>query len=357
MRYPYGVISDLHLHDWSPFKRIGSDGEINSRLEILLNEILRIGQEVVKAGGDTLVVAGDVFHVRGKLIPSVFNPSAEVFRQKLPALGIKQIYMIPGNHDLEGKDSRSIGNAIRSLINERIMVLEGPTDINDSIVLLPWKENIEDLKRQIEQVASRFDYVRRGQVDLVIHAPIDGVFQHIPDGGLDPEWLASLGWRNVFAGHYHNHKDFGGGVYSIGSIAHHSWGDIGSYPGWLLVDEDKVTFQTSKCPRFVEITPDMDPLDAELAADGNYVRVYTELSSASDLERIRDGFMSTGALGVTVLSQPTKVGVARSSTTVKSGVSIEDNLVSYVDASSYADEDKKMIKKVALEILGEVRAV
>lgn len=354
MNYPYGVISDLHLHAWDQFKTQGSDGEINSRLEALLQEIVRIGTEVSSMGGDTLFVAGDVFHVRGKLMPSVLNPVKDLFQVYLRRVGITKIHIIPGNHDLEGKGAASIGDAVRALRSNDVEIVEAPSYQEPDIAMIPWMEDIEQLKGTLLLLAK---HCRALKTDVIIHAPIDGVLPHL-SGGLDPKWLADLGFRNIFAGHYHSHKDCGGGVYSIGSIAHHTWSDAGSQPGWLLVREDgKVEFKTSMCPRFIEITPEMDPFEAEMAADGNYVKVFTELTGAGELAALKKGFMDLGAKGVIVVSQPKKTTVARSTTTVKSGVSIENNIASFVDATSHSDEEKEAIKKVALEVLNEVRAV
>ena len=66
MRKPYGLVADVHCHAWSAFSRIEEDG-VNSRLRIILDELLRVGEEVLELGGNKLVIAGDLFHVRGSV--------------------------------------------------------------------------------------------------------------------------------------------------------------------------------------------------------------------------------------------------------------------------------------------------
>lgn len=59
MSKPYGVVSDQHAHNWNTFSHTLASGE-NSRLRIILDELLRAAQEVKDKGGDLLIDAGDV---------------------------------------------------------------------------------------------------------------------------------------------------------------------------------------------------------------------------------------------------------------------------------------------------------
>src|SRR5690349_9573673 len=108
----YGISSDQHCHDWSQFATVDADG-VNSRLRIILDELERSAAAVLASGGDTLYLAGDLFHVRGKIDPEVLNPTIECFK-RICATGVK-VYAITGNHDLKGKNSTKLGNAMQSL--------------------------------------------------------------------------------------------------------------------------------------------------------------------------------------------------------------------------------------------------
>ena len=89
---PYLVMSDVHLHDWSAFSQV--DNGVNTRLKIILREIVRAAGHLKKHGGDKIVITGDLFHVRGKLAPSVLNPVTDVFR-RLVESGF-EIHALPG---------------------------------------------------------------------------------------------------------------------------------------------------------------------------------------------------------------------------------------------------------------------
>ena len=69
----YGLMSDLHCHSWSSFASTDEEGR-NTRLMHIIREIHRCCAELRARGGRNLVIAGDVFHTRGSVSPSVFNP-------------------------------------------------------------------------------------------------------------------------------------------------------------------------------------------------------------------------------------------------------------------------------------------
>lgn len=79
MKALYGVISDTHCHNWTTFGSTDANG-VNTRLKIILNEITRAAEEVQAAGGTHLFHAGDLFHVRGSVAPSVLNPTLKCFK-------------------------------------------------------------------------------------------------------------------------------------------------------------------------------------------------------------------------------------------------------------------------------------
>src|SRR5471030_1191680 len=108
-RVPYGLISDSHNHPWSQFAETTSLG-VNTRLQIILDETYRAAQTLKAVGGKTLIHAGDLFHVRGKIAPSVLNPTKDLYK-RLVDEGF-DIIILAGNHDLEGKESTRTGSAV-----------------------------------------------------------------------------------------------------------------------------------------------------------------------------------------------------------------------------------------------------
>ena len=327
---PYGVISDTHHHNWTAFSSTNGLG-VNTRLNQILDETSRCAAEVKAAGGNTIVHGGDLFHVRGSVAPSVLNPTLELYHDLIKS-GMR-ILINAGNHDLEGKEATKIGSAITALEKVGCQVVNEPTLFaTDGLVLVPYMQRVADLKVELEKIAST---TAVATVDLVIHAGIDGVIKGLPDHGLDAGYLKGLGFRRVFAGHYHHHKKLDENVWSIGALTHQTWSDISSKAGFLIVSDKGVDWRSTHAPSFVEIDGTTNADDIPLIVDGNYVRAKIFSSKASEIEALRQYLTDSGARGVTIVSQP-PTGVTRVKSTVTAGASIEVSVTDYIKASDFS---------------------
>lgn len=345
----YAVSSDQHAHEWSAFATTNADG-VNSRLAIILGEVERAARELLAAGGKELMLAGDLFHVRGKLNPEVLNPTIETFKRIL-AMGVS-VYAIAGNHDLVGKHSNKLGNAMQALdeldgftaITEPQMI---STRDDGCVFMVPWIEDLDELRALCINHAA-------ADVDLVIHAPLNGVIKGLPDHGLDPVEVKGWGYRRVFIGHYHHHQQPQPGVFSIGATTHQTWSDPGTLAGFLLVGVD-VEHHESMAPQFVNIddVADIDPVTVA----GNYVRLRFKDADADTLSAAREALKDAGALAwVDHSSKKREVTRGKSSSTAN--VTLEVSVASYV--ANHLDVGKLSKKRVAvdaLDVLREARTV
>lgn len=351
---PYGIISDTHHHNWSAFASVDANG-INTRLQTLLDETTRCASEVKALGGNTIYHTGDLFHVRGSIAPSVLNPTLDCYRAILKS-GIK-IIILAGNHDLEGADSNRVGSAITALEGIGCTVINTPlaglTHAGERVVMIPWIKSVKELKEAIAQ--ARDSELKPDEVDLMIHAPIDGVIPGLPDHGLDAGWLASMGFRRVFSGHYHHHKDFGNGVYSVGALAHHTWSDVNSKAGFLVVTDEGVRWHKSRAAEFVEITGATDPHEIPLIADGNYVRAKINSTKQKDIEDLRAYLTDSGAKGVVILAQKELSATPRDNSVeaIKAGETLENSVSAYIKSQTMRNPDE--LAKLCLDILGEAQ--
>lgn len=351
MPAPYAILSDQHLHNWSAFSTTNADG-VNSRLRIILDDMIRATDELQAAGGDAMIFAGDLFHVRGSVDPTVLNPAFDVIETIL-GRGVK-IFAIPGNHDLKTKETTELGSAIQSLgklsgfevINEPCL-----RNVGDRLVaFMPWIATNDEVRRIGYALAESIE--NSESTDLIMHAGINGVLLGVPDHGLEASEIADWGFRRVFAGHYHNHKDFAGGVYSIGATSHQTWSDIGTKAGFLLVD-DFVKFRASHAPKFVEITGDTPPEEVPLIVDGNYVRVRLETVTPAQEKTLRDDLTGMGARGIVIQASRAPT-VTRTAATVKTGASLEASVGEYVKNMGHAAETK--VSALCADILSRARA-
>lgn len=352
---PYGIISDTHNHAWSAFASTNERG-INTRLQMTLDETRRAGEAVLAAGGDTLFHGGDLFHVRGSIAPSVLNPTKDLYKE-LIGKGLN-IVLLTGNHDLEGRDTSRIGSAVTALEDVGCKVVSTVEDgkrVSESVALIPWIQDVEKLKETIQKVYD--DAGPIGPLDLIIHAPVDGVIPGLPDHGLSYAWLGKVGFRRVFSGHYHHFKDFGNGVYSIGALTHQNWGDIGSKAGFLIVSDDGVKWHSTRAPAFVQIDASTNTEEIPLIVDGNYVRAKLNTGKQHEIEAMRQHLLDCGALGVVILSQKeapsagTRTGAAAA--TVKAGASIEASVADFVKAGAFAKPEALITE--AMSVLAEAR--
>lgn len=347
MTKPYGLLSDLHCHNWSQFSQVNSQG-VNTRLEAILGELIRAAEELKAAGGDRLRIAGDLFHVRGSIAPSVFNPTFDAFEIICAKMGI-DVEILPGNHDLEGKDSNKLGNAMQQLdkIDGCHVVIAPEVTDDGEAVMIPWIEDLDELRLVMQRHADKTK-------DLIIHAPLNGVIQGLPDHGLEAGYLAKLGYRRVFCGHYHNHKEFPGGVYSVGATTHQTWSDPDTLAGFLLVYPDRVEHRETKAPKFVN--HDGGDLIVGNLYKSNYVRLRMKNATEDEIKARREQLLNCGALGI--VDHSTKKREITRGVSTPTNVTLEVSVATYVkDHLSVGDLSKKRIVIDALDVLREARTV
>lgn len=354
----FGACADLHMNNWNAFSQANSDGE-NSRLRIQIDELLRCAEEVRDRGGKYLVVAGDVFHVRGSLAPSVLNPVSDAFERITKEFGLFPI-ILSGNHDLESRDSSRLSSSVTALEKAGCTIIHETTVMEDlGFAMIPWFERVRKNARypgtSLQEAIESIDPAKRKDLVLFIHAPIDGVIEGLPAHGLTPEYLQDLGFKAVFSGHYHNYKDLGGGVYSIGASTQQTWSDVGHKAGFIIYDNGKVEWRASRAPEFVEIDADTDPEEIPMIVDGNYVRAKFNVNKASDIEAARSFLTKQGAKGVVILPQKAVAAIhERGTTSIKTGASVEASISSYISAGSFSNTAALELECNA--ILSEVRS-
>lgn len=344
---PYLITSDQHCHDWDQFSHREEDG-VNSRLRIILNEILRAVKVAKKAGATCHAMAGDLFHVRGSVKPSVFNPTYAALEEASCSIPTRAL---AGNHDLEGKDSNELGNAMQTL--SQIPAFSAITEVTEfeDFIMFPWFSDLDALREAMRKHANP-------NKDAIIHAPLNGVIKNMPDHGLDPEELAAMGYRRVFCGHLHDHREFcDGKVYSIGALTHQTWGDPGTTAGFLLVYPDRVEHHRSEAPYFIDVDEEflaeMDKHDRSFEDEftGNYVRIKLDDVTESDIKDIRKQVEKAGALGCLIIANKRR-DTTRTASVVKSGETLEASVAAFTKER----KDKKRVVEMAMDVIAEARS-
>lgn len=355
MSTPYLVISDVHLHDWSAFGGRDSDG-ISLRLKIILAEIERAARVLEKAGGRDIVIAGDLYHVRGQIKPETFNPSHQLF-ESLTLRGFR-FFAIPGNHDLSTRETTELGNAMQTLnsLDGFNVLTEGAARniAGQDVFLMPWISTNDGLRAAIKEVLDSNTDEFVADCDLIIHAGINGVVKGLPDHGLDAEEVAGWGFKRVLAGHYHDNKSFcDGKVISIGALTHQTWSDIGSKAGFMLVYPDRYEWNASHAPHFIEITDETPEEEVPLLVDGNYVRVRGKKSTDAEINDMRRDFLELGAKGFSYQGVR-EVVAARGATSAHKAVSLQEAVTAFIKERKFEGVDLEAVTREAMNILENI---
>lgn len=358
MTKPILIFSDPHYHDFSQFATINGNG-LNSRLADTLRATIEAYRAAQDAGAVSAICAGDIFHVRGKVKPSVLNPTTQTF-QKIRDTYTICTHAISGNHDLETEKSSEMTSAITSLRPHMKVYSAGPytTDLSFGQVMVtfvPWEADLKKLRQIIKDANAKVD--KRYKNALVLHAPLNGVIKGLPDHGLTPDDFIGCEFDKVFIGHYHNHKRFQVGkteVISVGSLTHQNFGDVENLAGYLIWNPDsgEVTHHETSAPKFVRINADdINEVTQDQIRD-NYVKVVDGyFERPEDIQEIKDILILKGAKAVVVEGITKRPAVTRGTTSTSAAPTIHSILGDYV-TRTYPGEDDVLVE--AMDILNEV---
>lgn len=347
MTKPYMLCADIHAHSWSAFSTTNADG-VNSRLQNVLDEMRRIEEVAVANDISAAIIAGDLFHTRGSVKPSVLNPIAKF----LAGSKIDWVLMA-GNHDLEGDNCEWLGAAISALGGKNVIIVLEPTVNEDlGVVMIPWIADKQELAMAIDATQ---DVCARGpdNYDLILHTGIDGVLDGMPSGhGWRPRELADFGFKRVFSGHYHNFRVLGtdDNVISIGALTHQTWSDVDTVAGFLEVRSGSWWHHASRAPQFMDLG---DASDLSIYA-GNFVRVRGLSLEESEIKDLRSALVEAGALGVSIEIAPKTAVVTRSGAAPSKAVKLEESVSVYVRDAVFSDPDA--VEKGALSVLAKAKS-
>lgn len=355
----FAVLSDSHLHNWRQFASTNENG-INSRLVHILKEFRRCAHTLRqhKPDGDAVIYhAGDLFHVRGNVPPSVLNPTLQAISDIVDEYGV-ELWLLPGNHDMEMNSDLSVGYAINSLSSIKGVNVTSDIAFDDrnKVLMHRWHDRLDDLRRKVISSAASFDSPE--DVTLIIHAPLNGVIKGIPDYGLSADEVSGWGFRRVYIGHYHNHRHFDcGRVVSVGATTHQTFSDIDTRAGFIIDGDSGFSFFESIAPKFVDIGSDLAPSEFEKKCKDNFVRVRLGESSPAEIAEIRERIISLGARGVSIEAQPARKSVKRENAGVTKAMTIRESVMSFIDGGFCEEDGIDDIKKASLAILDKAESV
>lgn len=289
VKSPIGFIADTHIHPHKSHSEM--IGSLNSRLVNTIDAILVAGRKLKDAGGRTLFIAGDVFHVRGSIKPSTINAFVNCLNILTEDLLLK-VVIIPGNHDMEhlsgGDTSVDILNNI-----ECVKVIGSPSSSKVdgwNVVAIPYQHKSEDFNNIIDSLPEDVEVI-------VAHQGIDDFkpYPAMTDTGVTVKGLTDSGLGSwVFSGHYHNSR-ISSTIVSIGSIVQNDFSSEGEDRGiWILQPNGTAQFHPIESPKFITINSG-DKFKAD-DVDGNFIRVIAK--NAKSAQKTLDALVAAGAKSV-----------------------------------------------------------
>lgn len=273
-----GAISDLHFHNWKDFAKT-VDG-VNSRYDFIRKSVREAYVKASELGCTSMVVCGDIFHVRGTLKTSVLNMTRDLFNEL--SNRYLRTYVISGNHDMETFSIDRHSSAVSAICSDYIICVDNKCI--DGVCGIPYIHNIDEFKVSFEEMASKHK-----PKYMLIHQGIDDFkpMSSTPDSKLTAQWLhdVSTKYNNemvVFCGHYHKPMSFKN-IINVGAIVQHSFGGSGQDRG--LWTSDAKFFPLDVAPKF-KVLNDTDLKDKNIdkVIANSYVKVRT--SSIRDLDKI-----------------------------------------------------------------------
>ena len=350
----FGVISDTHYHAFSAFAH--QEGHINSRLQILIDATRQEAKSMKASGCTAMFHCGDIFHVRGRVTPSVLNPVTELYREIIEDIGL-EVYLLAGNHDLEFEDSNKIGNSGEALSSTGVHVVSEGSYYNEEhgVLMVPWHAKQKELIATITELLTHMPADKIAKTTLMIHAPVNEIIPGLPDHGIDPDVLQGFGFRFVFIGHYHNHKQVRPNVYSVGALTHQTWGDVNSVAGFVTVtDDDRV----GQCPTDAPLFLDLEEIEEEDIdrISGNYVRIRIEIEEEREVTEFRDMLVNEMCAAAALVLPVRKDKTVTRATASKTSLDrLEDSITHFIKGSATIDTAMKdEVNNEVLKTLAEI---
>jgi DNA repair protein SbcD/Mre11 len=239
-------LADLHL-GYRAYHRMAPGG-LNQRERDVADALGRAVEQVVAAGPDLVVVAGDVFHTVRPSNAAIMEAFRQFMRLRR-GLPRAPVVIIAGNHDApRSTDSGSILRLLGEIPEvhvvddaARAVRLEA---VDTSVLCLPHPALARRHAWPLEPDGAAAVNV------LMLHGTVSGtgiddqILRMVEYGGahIDREALGEESWDYIALGHYHNATRVANNMWYAGATertAPNLWAEADTRKGWVLYDTDR----------------------------------------------------------------------------------------------------------------------
>ena len=245
------VMSDLHLGNHQQFAGISKDG-INTRLLLQHNAIQKAMQTGVKRDCKILVIAGDIFHVRGLVEVEAVNVFHDILKEAEELF--ENIYIITGNHDITHENTQMFNTLNVFSEHKNVKII----DPKSSVTYQDMKTVFFGYTNDTEYINDELKYFDDAEkYDLYCHQAIFGVQyrNHVLTEGVELKYLKRF--KRVFNGHIHEPKKLSYSIYNLGSLVPMDFGDVGERYYYVISDNKVEKFQSDH-PLFITVKSPKD---------------------------------------------------------------------------------------------------
>jgi len=172
--------------------------------------------ESLTFGADTVVMLGDWHNSRRTINVSTLNYSNQGLRMLSAAF--KNVYLIPGNHDLFLKHKRDIISLEFSKNIPNLHLVSEITEVGSDLVILPWLVPGED--KLVESLKNRYMFGHLELGGFLMNAMVKMPDNYGPDRKIFKQQ------EHVFSGHFHKRQTQGNITY-IGNAFPINFSDSG----------------------------------------------------------------------------------------------------------------------------------
>lgn len=342
--------ADIHAHNFKEFDNI-SDKSGSQRLDNIVDTLGAMQDFCVSTNIPVLLIAGDLFNIRGKIVTIVYNAIYTKIKE-ICSKGINVI-ILSGNHDESGngEDIVSSLHGLQDIPN--VQIVESLSTIyvtHDEevvrIVCVPYMKNTEKVINYINSIEPEDT-----PTVLMAHLGVTGGFvgsNNYPlSEAFSPKDLRPDFFKYVILGHFHKRQIFSGypNMFYCGAPIQHSFNDEGEDKGVYVLDTRKrcdVKFVPIENPKFHTVSGDISIEELrEHCSIGNYLRIQL---MEKDLQEFKKKVPEGLKYKIDIVKEYKSVVPVD----IQVGMTFEQII------TKYAEEHNPEYKSLGLQILQEV---
>ena len=334
-----GVFTDIH---W------GVNKNNNDKVKAC-EEVMEIyGQRMKKEGCEEIIFGGDWNHSRDFLSVGT-QERARKSLEKFTKL-FNHTHFIIGNHDCHYKHSNDVNSVEQFGLIPNVTVYKEYAEIikgDKNIALCPW--GFSPMKANHLAVAF-------GHFDFTGAALVGAVHQ----GAYTMDQLTDVA-PIIFSGHFHIRKDYAtktGKIITGGCPNEQNWGDAGNSKGFYIFDTDDLSFtfyENEFSPKHILVRWSTIKTFDTNEISNNYIKIIIDSDYEYDnVVKVVQAFSAMGSKSIELDYQYQKELSSIQSTLGDVDIlSHEEAINKYIDDMDIEDEERDMIRPIAIHLFKE----